>query len=230
MSVPLTGLSSCSVNTTRELVDAVVRGSCARVWLMSTEYNLTDALNVSRDVDIASFSGSAALRGSGAHRVLYVASKSAVTLSGLVLFGGNASGRGESVGPETDGGGIYNDGELTLRDSTLMDNFAANVGGSLYNRGTATISNTTFRRSNAVYGGGVCNDGDLRLISSIFQGINNSAVQNGAIRNNRPNINATMLISHCTMVNGDSRQGELFWRVSTHARVCSPPSPLTCCG
>ncbi|MBN2292730.1 MAG: cadherin-like domain-containing protein, partial [Pirellulales bacterium] len=67
------------------------------------------------------------------------------------------------------GGGIYNEGTLTLTNSKLFDNLA-NSGGGIYNEGTLTLTNSELL-SNIAYssgscGGGIYNAGTLTLTNS----------------------------------------------------------------
>ena len=48
-----------------------------------------------------------------------------------------------------DGGGIYNDGTLTVTDSTIADNSAFNDGGGIYNDGTLTATDSTIADNSA---------------------------------------------------------------------------------
>jgi len=69
------------------------------------------------------------------------------------------------------GGGVVNDGMLSLIDCTLRDNadiFAKRPG--LYNRGTATILSTTISGHAARKGAGLMNEGTITLINSTISG------------------------------------------------------------
>ena len=68
-----------------------------------------------------------------------------------------------SLGP----GGIYNDGNLMVSDCTLFDNVALYAGGSIANAGTATLTSVTVTNNQ---GGGVTNGGTLLLHNSIVAG------------------------------------------------------------
>jgi hypothetical protein len=67
------------------------------------------------------------------------------------------------------GGGIYNDGALTLTNSTLADNMTSGPGGGIYNNyyGSLTLTNTTLTTNTAGGdGGGLDNYGTLRLTNT----------------------------------------------------------------
>ena len=62
------------------------------------------------------------------------------------------------------GGAIYNDGTLTITNSTLYNNYAADYGGGVYNGGTLTIKNGTVQNnstdpSSAAFEAGVAGSG-----------------------------------------------------------------------
>ena len=79
------------------------------------------------------------------------------TISGLTIENG---GRNASV---CDGGGIFNSGTLTVTDSSLSDNSAAQcAGGGVYNNGGAlVVTDSTLSHNSAgnTGGGGIYNDG-----------------------------------------------------------------------
>jgi predicted outer membrane repeat protein len=52
------------------------------------------------------------------------------------------------------GGGIYNQGTLDVRGSTLAGNTASDSGGGIYNLGTATVQQSTLSGNTATSAGG----------------------------------------------------------------------------
>jgi predicted outer membrane repeat protein len=80
------------------------------------------------------------------------------------------------------GGAIYNVGTATVTNSTFSGNFAYN-GGAIYNAGTATVANSTFSQNTAnSYGGAIYNIGTVTVTNSTFSG-NSAGNQGGAISN-----------------------------------------------
>ena len=84
------------------------------------------------------------------------------------------------------GAGIYNNGDhsaLSVVNSTFSGN-SAGSGGAIYNNyGTATITNSTFSGNSATTsGGGIYNHGVLTVTNSTFSG-NSAATSGGAIAN-----------------------------------------------
>jgi hypothetical protein len=72
------------------------------------------------------------------------------------------------------GGGIFNYSTLTVSNSTLADNSASNNGGGIANVGTLTVSNSTLAGNSASgeygYGGGIDNGGTLTVSNSTLAG------------------------------------------------------------
>ena len=138
--------------------------------------------------------GSAVLAVSGASsfRVLKIAPAVTASISGLTISNGNAPADGRT---EYGGGGIYNEGTLTVTNSTFSNNAAfgngdgfgpALGGGGIYNWGTLTVTNSTFSGNSAfasgldmdaeLGGGGILNSGKLTVTNSTFSA--NSAFEN----------------------------------------------------
>ena len=84
---------------------------------------------------------------------------------------------------EISGGGIFNDGTLILRRSTVSNNQAVggfDIGGGIYNtsNGTATIIDSTISDNKSTLdGGGIANAGVLTILNSTISG--NRASRNG---------------------------------------------------
>ncbi|WP_392535477.1 beta strand repeat-containing protein [Nostoc sp. C117] len=80
-----------------------------------------------------------------------------------------------------DGGGIRNDGTLTVIDSTISNNNGATFGGGIYNTQTLTLINTTVSGNTANTGGGINNNfsnASAALVNTTVSG--NSASLGGA--------------------------------------------------
>ena len=88
----------------------------------------------------------ATIDAAGIDRVLHIGSPTAATISGVTIRNGRAA-TGSS------GGGIRNEGTLTLSNSTINANFTAGTGGGMTNAGTANLTNVTIS-ANAAGGPG----------------------------------------------------------------------------
>lgn len=117
--------------------------------------------------------GNLTLDANGRHRVLSVIEGVTVELIGLALINGRQT--------EQNGGGIWNEGALTLTDSTVSDSSAGrdsgcrtddpqlrcSEGGGIWNAGTLTLMGSAISGSSAHFGGGIANrGGNLALIDS----------------------------------------------------------------
>src|SRR6266851_3831568 len=126
--------------------------------------------------------------GNNDSRVFKIASGTTVSLSGLTI----------TKGYNTDsGGGIQNDGTLTLSNSTLASNSAFD-GGGIYNNGTLTLSNSTLASNSSAFdGGGILNSGTLTFNNSTLAG--NSANYGGGIYNT-----GTLTFSNSTLASNSA--------------------------
>ncbi|MDP1615569.1 MAG: choice-of-anchor Q domain-containing protein [Methylococcales bacterium] len=114
-------------------------------------------------------------------RLLHIAPEGALTVNKLKLTGGNASVSDYSNYDKT-GGAILNRGVLTLNDSILTGNSAANNGGGIGNfYGSATVTNSSIANNRSANGGGILNkDGRLTLTGSTVSG-NSSPLSNSIV-------------------------------------------------
>ncbi len=107
-----------------------------------------------------------------ANQVFVVNSGVTATIAGLTIADGTSA---------RTGGGIDNDGTLTVTNSALLDN-SAMVGGGIYNFGTLTVTNSTLSGNSAeLGGGGIANGGTLTVTNSTIS--DNSGNLGGGIYN-----------------------------------------------
>jgi hypothetical protein len=124
--------------------------------------------------------------GSKAFRLFDVSAGSSLTLDHLTLQGGWAYDSRVWWGVGSDGGAIYNQGTLTVRNgSTLSGNTANNEGGGIYNAGgTVTVSNgSTLSHNTAYSGGGIYNAGGTVTVSNSTLSGNTANYEGGGIDN-----------------------------------------------
>jgi hypothetical protein len=125
----------------------------------------------------------------------------AATISGLTVENGDAG----------TGGGIYNDGILTVSDSTLSDNVAGGLegqgGGGIYNDGILTVSDSTLSGNQGGThgrpGGGILNDGMLDVIDSTL--VANVATAGAGISNE---VGATANVTGSTLSGNAAPPGD----------------------
>ena len=111
------------------------------------------------------------------------------------------------------GGGFFNRGVATLRDVTLSGN-DAKYGGGLFNYdGTATLTNVTVVGNGAEYGGGVFSYGTATLTNVTLSG--NEAGRGGALYN----LGTATLTNATVSGNGASHGGGLYMANGTTTLV-----------
>jgi hypothetical protein len=114
--------------------------------------------------------GQIAISGNNASRVFDVAGGAQGVLTGLTIAKGKVL--------TDDGGGIYNEGTLTVSNSIFSGDSAGFGGGGIYNAGPLSVNNCVFSGNSAETGAGILADGStLTVNNSNFSG--NSAVYSG---------------------------------------------------
>jgi len=85
-------------------------------------------------------------------RILNIASGARVDAFSLTIRNGHILGAGDAIG-----GGVLNNGTLSLASSTIFSNSASSDGGGIVNNGTLILTDTTIMSNTASYGGGLRN-------------------------------------------------------------------------
>jgi CSLREA domain-containing protein len=163
-SVPAAG--ECANGSADDIITFDLPGSAP--WTV----NLTAALPVlSTNIDI---------QGPGADQL--TVRRNSTNAFGIFTVTGDTtvvaiSGMTISNGSRELGGGIYNEGDLTVSGSTISGNSAEIDGGGIYNIGTLTVTddstisdNTAEGSSNGSFGGGITNWGTLTVSGSTISG------------------------------------------------------------
>jgi hypothetical protein len=157
---------------------------------------------------------SVAVSGDYATRVFAVAQKAQVTLSDLTITAGREYDYNKKSGAFVlqNGGGILNNGALTISACTLWGNLAED-GGGVYNAGTLTVSDSSLTAANAtggnvaIFGGGIYNAGTLTVSNSALTAANgyggNVATFGGGIYNA-----GTFAISGSTLSGNTASEGD----------------------
>ena len=163
-------------------------------------YTVGTTVTFNKDLTVTGAeAGSTIFDGGGQVQVFHIAPGTTVTLHGLTVQNGtdNAGGGIHNEGTLTlsdctvqknatsaDGGGVYNDkGTLTLLNCTVSSNTAGNNGGGIVNAaGTLSLTATTLSGNTATgFGGGIYNDGSASVTTSTLSG--NSAGSGGSLWN-----------------------------------------------
>ncbi|MDR4503446.1 MAG: right-handed parallel beta-helix repeat-containing protein [Candidatus Scalindua sp.] len=133
-------------------------------------------------------------------RIFHVADTGVLQIDSLTIRGGIAPHRISRDQTETfDGGGMYNIGTVTIRNSSILDNEAHN-GGGIANIGTITITDSSVKNNVTngfrTSGGGIDNSGGTvkitnGSISSNIAGIKEGDGAGGGLCNNRGSVTIT---------------------------------------
>jgi uncharacterized repeat protein (TIGR01451 family) len=181
-----TGTGDCTLRAAIEQANALA-GYDTISFSVGGTITLTDQLGINSSLLISGpGAGSLSISGDNSSRVITASSGITVTIIGVTIREGSA----------TDGAGIYNNGILTLADSTVTRNDASLNGGGIFNadsgtlivRGTAIITNTATR------GGGIVSEGTLTITHSSVS-TNTASLYAGGIRNR----NGTAYIANSTV-------------------------------
>ncbi len=133
-----------------------------------------------------------------ADTVVYCGENIEATIDGIRITGGNAHSFyfndimrwyecnhiwGVFPSEKDCGGGIFNRGTLSVTNSTITANSAANQGGGIYNGGNLSITDSTIAGNQAFSsGGGICNSGIITVTNSNISK-NTASFRGGGIHN-----------------------------------------------
>jgi predicted outer membrane repeat protein len=153
----------------------------------------SEQLTINSDITInGTGANKLSISGKNGSEVFAIIRGSKVTISGVFITHKSGSG-----------GGILNNGTLTLNNSTVSGNLAL-YGGGIYSDGTLTLNNSTVSGNTAnESGGGISNEGTLTLNNSTVSG--NSAVDvGGGIENY---LSGTLTLNNSTVSGNSARLG-----------------------
>ncbi len=151
-----------------------LQGGGPVTFACSGTITLAQTITISVDTSIDGSGQAVTLSGGNSVQVFIVNSGVSLSLNKLMIANGHVNGSG---------GGVFNDGTLTIINSTISSNYAHICGGAVYNGGTLIMTGSTFSGNSAENcGGGIRNDGALTVTNSTFS--DNSAYNGGGIFNN----------------------------------------------
>lgn len=169
--------------TERGILDAIAAGGgpyafdCDGPTTVDTTANIVIGKDVTLDGG-GDLTIAGANEGLQTHRVFSVAEDTTVELIGITVTKGDPTLSGNL------GGGILNEGTLTLRDCGLDANGVADdrgggtQGGGIYSTGTLTMINCTVANNTALSAGGIYNSGEAMITETSIE--SNSAMRNGS--------------------------------------------------
>ena len=133
---------------------------------------------------------------SATNRVFKVESGNTVTISNMTVRNGNATAG--------IGGGIYNEGALTVNNTTISDNTTIGYGGGICNDsgGDITIEKCTISNNSAgSNGGGISSNDDINIYNSTISGNTANGAGGGIVKYGA---DKTVTIRNCTIANNHS--------------------------
>ena len=127
---------------------------------------------------------------------VFMVPRDRVEISGMTIEGGKA----------TWGGGIYNQGHLTLTDLVVRNNEAEVHGGGIFNLigGTLTLTRSVVKGNTARHGGGIFNDATITVADSALVG--NAAIRGkgGGLHNSQGGV---VVVKSSAIIGNASRFG-----------------------
>jgi predicted outer membrane repeat protein len=188
------GSESNPYATIQKALDNVVSGGT--VHLLAGTYTGTGnkALTIPRNVNfVGADPDTTIINAESTSNIFTINSGVNVSIANLTFTNGTA----------TNGGSIYNNGNLNMVNCIFTNNTAGAYGGAIHNLGTTVISNCTFTSNPANYGGAINNLGTLTVSNSTFTA-NTARTAAGAIHNTAT---GTINVSGCTFTNNTLSPG-----------------------
>jgi Chlamydia polymorphic membrane protein (Chlamydia_PMP) repeat len=242
-TITVTNTNDSGAGSLRQAISDAAAGDTIdfQSGLTGTIILTTGELLISKNLTISGpGANTLAVSGDNASRVFHIGFGQTVTISGLTITDGIASGdfgggifseqatltvsdctvSGNSAGA---GAGIYNLGNATLSviNSTLSGNSASDGGGGIYNAGSGspaalTVTNSTLSGNSASDGGGIFNDGQeigsatLSVINSTLSGNSASLGGGGGIFNDGEDLGNATLMIGDTILNAGASGANIF--------------------
>jgi len=183
----------------------------------TSPYTITLAAALPNIVD-ASTAGTLTITGLGASSLTIDGSQGGFSIfsintgGDLTISGVTVSGANNNV--STVGGAFYNDGNLTITNSTLSSNTATRDGGGIYNGGTLTVTNSTLSGNTASNkGGGIYNFNATLAIA-------NTIIANSTSGGDYAGSGTVHVTSPSTAANNLVSQGSFSWATTkTSAQI-----------
>ena len=168
-SITVTNTNDNGAGSLRDAIDNAAPGDTINFNLTyPATITLSSTLPIGTSLTISGPGASnLAVSGGGSVQVFSIGSGVTATISGVTIKNGSAPF----------GGGISNEGTLTISDSALSGNRATGEGGGIFNGSGLTVNNSTLSGNSAFDGGGISNLGGVTVTNCTLSG--NSAAQFG---------------------------------------------------
>ncbi len=172
------------------------------------------------------------LDGNGLDRIFEIANPaSIVAISSLTIRNGNPG----PPGPDADGGGIFNQGTLTLTDVVVANNTSAGNGGGISSVNDLTLTNCVVSGNTAAnFGGGIDNPLTATLTNVTVSGNTSGAGGGGGIANDLSD--AIVTLTNVTIADNSAPAGSGggFYNLGAatlrYVIVANSPSGDNCAG
>ena len=190
-------------------------------------------LDITDDVTIIGTSAATTiLDGNGIDRIFEIANPaSIVAMSSLTIRNGNPG----PPGPDADGGGIFNQGTLTLTDVVVANNTSAGSGGGISSVNDLTLTNCVVSGDTAAnFGGGIDNPLTATLTNVTVSGNTSGAGGGGGIANDL--LDAIATLTNVTIADNSAPAGSgggfynLGQATFRYVIVANSPSGDNCAG
>src|SRR5438132_8088858 len=190
-------------------------------------------LDITDDVTIIGTSAATTiLDGNGIDRIFEIANPaSIVAMSSLTIRNGNPG----PPGPDADGGGIFNQGTLTLTDVVVANKTSAGSGGGISSVNDLTLTNCVVSGNTAAnFGGGIDNPLTATLTNVTVSGNTSGAGGGGGIANDL--LDAIATLTNVTIADNSASPGSgggfynLGGATFRYVIVANGPSGDNCAG
>lgn len=177
----------------------------------------TSRLNIMTNITINANGNAVIFDETGDDNGFFVTSGAPLTLDGFTLQNGN-DGFGGAIS-------VSVSSDVTINNSTFINNAATTAGGAIRNNGTVTINNSTFTGNSSPQGGVIHNLGTLTINNSTFTG-NTASTQAGVINNTV----GTVTINNSIFTGNSSPLGGAIHNTNTISSQDSHYGNNTCTG
>jgi predicted outer membrane repeat protein len=157
-------------------------------------------LYLNHNVTIEAVGPQATIDGAQHSRVFEVAAGSQVTLLNLNIINGTgvANNPSGTTALDGNGGGILNEGTLTVNGCSLSNDVATNFGGGIFNdKGHLGVLSSTLSKDSARDGGAIATLGGQVVVSKSTLASNSAGIDGGALYNE----GGTAVVNSCSLHN-----------------------------